>query len=47
MGFPVSPIVANLYMEYIKQNALTTAPNPRFWQRYVDDTCVIHKEIHK
>ena len=26
MGSPVSPIVANLYMEYLEQKALTTAP---------------------
>ena len=29
MGSPVSPIVANLYMEYLEQKALNTAPNPR------------------
>ena len=28
MGSPVSPIVANLYMEYLEQKALSTAPNP-------------------
>ena len=43
----VSPIVANLYMEYFEQKALSTAPTPRLWCRYVEDTCVIHKEIHK
>ena len=47
MGSLVSPIVANLYMEYFEQKALSTAPPSRFWHRYVDDTCVIHKEIHK
>ena len=47
MGSLVSPIVANLYMEYFEQKALSTAPTPRFWHRYVADTCVIHKEIHK
>ena len=26
MGSPVSPIVANLYMEYLEQKALSTAP---------------------
>ena len=28
MGSPVNPIVANLYMEYLEQNALSTAPHP-------------------
>ena len=48
MGSPVSPIVANLYMEYLEQKALSTAPNPlSFWHRFVDDTFVIHKEVNK
>ena len=28
MGSPLSPIVANLYMEYLEQKALSTAPHP-------------------
>ena len=28
MGSPVSPIIANLYMEYLEQKALSTAPLP-------------------
>ena len=48
MGSPISPIVANLYMEYLQQKALSTAPTPpRFWCTYVDDTFVIHKEVNK
>ena len=48
MGSPVSPIVANLYMEYLEQKALSTVSTPpRFWCRYVDDTFVIHKEVNK
>ena len=45
MGSPVSPIVANLYNEYLEQKALSTAPNhPRFWCRFVDDTFVIPRK---
>ena len=47
MGSPVSPIVANLYMEYLEQKALSTTPQPPFWHRYADDTFVIHKEANK
>ena len=48
MGSPVSPTVAHLYMEYLEQKALSTAPHPpNFWCRYVDDSFVIHKEANK
>ena len=29
MGSPVTPIVANLYMEYLEQKAQSTAPHPQ------------------
>ena len=47
VGSPVSPIIANLYMEYLEQKALSSAPTPSFWHRFVDDTFVIHKEVNK
>ena len=42
MGSPVSPIVANLFMENFEQKALSSFHTPlKFWGRYVDDTMVI------
>ena len=42
MGSPLSPVVANFYMERFEQRAITSFPlKPRCWFRYVDDTFVI------
>ena len=43
MGAPISPILANLVMEWFEQKALTsyTGTTPRLWLRFVDDTFVI------
>ena len=48
MGSPVSPIVANLYMECFERKALRSAILPPWaWFRFVDYTWVIQKQAHK
>ena len=48
MGSSVSPIVANLYMEYFRtKSSKYCPPPPKFRHRYVEDTFVIHKEANK
>ena len=47
MGCPVSPIVANLYVEDFEKKAFHTASTPKCWFRFVDDTFVIQQEAHK
>jgi len=38
MGFPLSPLIANLYMEHFEHMALRSFPfTPEEWKRYVDD----------
>ena len=46
MGSPVSPIVANLFMEDLEQRAIESEPEelrPKLWKRYVDDTLEVIK----
>ena len=42
MGSPLSPVVANLFMEYFEEMALASSSlKPKCWLRYVDDTFVV------
>ena len=48
VGSPISPIVANLYMEQFEEKALRSAANPPWlWCRLVDDTGVIQQQASK
>ena len=49
MGSPISPMVANLYMEDFEIKALSTSPHPTpfMWKRYVDDTFAVIKSACK
>ena len=41
MGSPVSPMVADIFMEFLEQSAIASVPvecKPKLWKRYVDDT---------
>ena len=47
-ALPISPIVANFYMENFETRAISTSPHPPLmWKRFVDDTCLIIKGGHR
>ena len=47
MGFPLSPVVVNIFMEEFKSRALSSSLNPpRIWLGFVDNTFIVHKAEH-
>ena len=46
VGSPISPHIANLFMEEFEVKALSTCPTPSLWLRFVDDTFVINRAEH-
>ena len=48
MGSPISPIVANIFMEDFENRALATSPcTPKIWKRFVDDAFTVIKKNQK
>lgn len=42
MGLPISPIIADIFMEHLENRIINDAPlKPAQWFRYVDDTFVV------
>ena len=48
VGSPISPILANLYLEGFEAKAISSSPHlPYLWKRFVDDTFTIIKSSEK
>ncbi|XP_059068690.1 uncharacterized protein LOC131859150 [Cryptomeria japonica] len=46
MGSPLSPVIANIFMEHFEEVALHSFPlKPKWWKRYMDDTNFAFKGV--
>ena len=41
MGSPISPVLAELFMQYLEESIILNHPSINFWTRYVDDVFAI------
>ena len=41
MGSPVSPVIADIFMEDLEEKAFATYEELRLWRRFVDDVIAI------
>ena len=46
MGSPISPLIANIFMQEFEVKALRSTPPSSLWLRFVDDTFVINQAEH-
>ena len=47
MGSPISPLIANIFMEEFEVKALSSTPHPLpSWLRSVDDTSIVNRAEH-
>ena len=46
IGFPISPLLANIFMEEFEVKALNSTPPSTLWLRFVDVTFVTNKVEH-
>ena len=43
MGFPLGPVLANIFMVELEQNTIPTlSKDISLWRRYVDTICFVH-----
>jgi hypothetical protein len=48
IGYPLSPVIPNFYMEDFEKKAIEKATHkPACWYRYVDDTFVIWPHVQE